>query len=904
MKRILLDHKALLLSLLTILTSTYSFSEENTSERAIEEVVITVERRETTLQDYGGTAVSFSGDELKKQGLQDITDLSESVVGLEIGNSRGNVEVWIRGVGSSNNTELGDPAAATHVDGIYIPRPRGIGGAFFDLERVEVNIGPQGTLRGRNAMDGSVNAIPWRPGFGMTDVAMEIERGNYDQEIYRLTLNAPVGDDFAVRYSMQTQNHDPYYNDVSPLNIKGPESADNMAARLQFAWQPTDRLYMLLASDVLLEEGTGYTGTNYANPLGNGVDADDIDDPRDVYLRGSQAILDSKHWGIKLQVDYEFDQGKLEFNYGRRDLLYDYQAPTPLSPDYPGVVENLGGDNIGEALDNFSSFYDITDSVSDIYELRYYTSPENTVFFTTGVFYFVEKQTTFLGATGDGDTFFQGFEFNQPNTDTESISIYGDATWNFNDKTRFTAGLRFTDDHKERVGVNAQYRFSVGGLNTTSLSSTSGMGLRFGTEGFEFAVQDRSIFNPDTNGDGEVTETEYYEFFLDGIKTFGARDNIDDAVLNALNGNPTATPCVDTRLDDELICDGPNFTFFAPTSNRASIAPQRGSIDESYLDWRLRAEYDIDEDHFLYGLIATGHKAGGFNDTFAVLYNNGVRTFDETLANEVRYQNGAGDVKPTYDAERVTMYEIGSKNQFDFSYITAQLNASFFLQDFSNQVFCNVLSVQQIFQGINVEQTGSQTVSLGVNYCQNTTKSEYYGSQVDGTLFFTNGMTFKLSGLWLESEIKRSQLIQDSRFQADVDKNSSKGVDIQGNTPPRTPEYSLNMSLSQQIDLPFGLFDYILSASWRDEQFLTIFNGIDYQQPDNPRKRLDDTVPAYWTFDFGSGLDILDTNFRFEAFVNNMTNEVRPTALLLTQFDNTRFFTRPRTFGLRMKWKM
>lgn len=112
------------------------------------------------------------------------------------------------------------------------------------------------------------------------------------------------------------------------------------------------------------------------------------------------------------------------------------------------------------------------------------------------------------------------------------------------------------------------------------------------------------------------------------------------------------------------------------------------------------------------------------------------------------------------------------------------------------------------------------------------------------------------------------------------------------------------MSLSQQIDLPFGLFDYILSASWRDEQFLTIFNGIDYQQPDNPRKRLDDTVPAYWTFDFGSGLDLLDTNFRFEAFVNNITNEVRPTALLLTQFDNTRFFTRPRTFGLRMKWKM
>ena len=121
--------------------------EEATEEvdDGIEEVVVTVERREHNLQDLGVTAYSFGGEDLKQQGVQDLTDLSELAPGLEIGNKGGNVEVWIRGVGSSNNTELGDPAAATHFDGIYLPRSAGIGSAFFDIARVEVNVGPQGT---------------------------------------------------------------------------------------------------------------------------------------------------------------------------------------------------------------------------------------------------------------------------------------------------------------------------------------------------------------------------------------------------------------------------------------------------------------------------------------------------------------------------------------------------------------------------------------------------------------------------------------------------------------------------------------------------------------------------------------------------------------------------------------
>lgn len=109
----------------------------------LEEIVVTVERRSQSLQSLAGTAIAISGEDLKRQGLQDLTDIGETAPGIEIASNQGNVEVWIRGIGSSNNTELGDPAAATHLDGVYIPRPSGIGSVFFDIDRVEVNLGPQ-----------------------------------------------------------------------------------------------------------------------------------------------------------------------------------------------------------------------------------------------------------------------------------------------------------------------------------------------------------------------------------------------------------------------------------------------------------------------------------------------------------------------------------------------------------------------------------------------------------------------------------------------------------------------------------------------------------------------------------------------------------------------------------------
>ena len=869
---------------LPVIAQEGSEESDDQADDRIEEVVVTVERREQNLQDLGVTAYSFEGEDLKMQGVQDVTDLSELAPGLEIGNKGGNVEVWIRGVGSSNNTELGDPAAATHLDGVYLPRTAGIGSAFFDVGRVEVNVGPQGTLRGRNATAGSVNIIPWRPGIGRQELAIEIETGDYESEVYRAVVNLPLGDRAAFRLAGYSMKHDSYYNDVGPLGLETAEAADNVGYRLQFLVDVNDRLSILFAADNVHEQGTGWTGTNYANPLGNGVHPGDIEDPRDVYARAFAPILDTTHWGAKIEVTYDFDWGTLEYTASRRDLLYDYDAATPLSPDWLGVADEL--QPVDEVYDNWSRFQFITDSVSDVQELRFYgdTGPWT---WTAGMFWFEENQYTFLGSTGDRGLFFQGNEFNQPDTDSSSTSVYSDVTYHLTDITRLTFGLRFTEEEKSRVGINARYAFALGGRNFSCCG-----GVRLGTEGFRFAARDRTIFNPDQDNDGNVSDEEYLAFYYDGIAQFGARDNVEAVFAKGTYGGDAVqedkVPCVDTLNQDDFYCppDG-LYSFVAIINPNTSITPQFGEMENSFVDWRMRVEHDFDG-ALGYFMISTGHKSGGFNDTFA----------GETGL----------PVAPTYDEEQVIVYEAGWKNDFDLGDIPTRFNASGFYYDYSDQVFTSLLSVEQALDftvggATLIDPTETGAGSLVVSFSYNAADSNIYGIQLDGGFQLPHGFNFNWTALWLEASIATAEPIQDFRFQADVAPEEAVFRSIDGRRLPHTPRFQLNGSLSQAFGTKWGIVDYVVSVGWRDDQFRTIFNSIDFRYPDDPRLRLNDRVDGFVSIDAGVGFSHNNGRLRVEGFMSNVTGEVHEAAQIITQFDNTRFFTRPRLAGVRASYR-
>lgn len=847
---------------------------------ALEDVVVTVERREQNLQDYAGTAVALSGEDLKAVGVQDITDLEGRVPGLSVANNGGNIEIYIRGVGSSNNTELGDPAAATHYDGVYLPRPAGIGSAFFDIQRVEVNIGPQGTLRGRNATAGTVNIVTWKPGLNILDASAEVEIGNYQQRVFQGMLNLPVGETAALRIAGYHLEHDSYYTDVGPAQVGVAEAENNSAGRVQFLWEPDSRWSILLGADYIRETGSGYTGTNYANPLGEGIDPDDIEDPRRVIARAFTPELDTRHWGARAHINYDGDLFDIEYTASYRDLVYDYKAVTPLSPFYPGVLENLTGPGgLEETLDNFSQFQSITDSQSKTHELRFYDN-EGPWIWSVGAFYLEEDQYSFLGSTGDRGLFFQGVEFNMPDVDTSSYAVFADTTYSVTDRFRLTGGLRYTEDEKSRRGVAARYGFAIGGDNFSCCG-----GVRVGTEGFEFAGRGRSIFNPDTDGNGAISDQEVLDFYFNGVSRFGARDNVETIFGNGPvpGGAPNRPPCLDTITGDFFVCppDG-TVSFAVPFAGQ--IFQQTGESKIDFVDWRLRAEYDLSDDNLLYGLISTGNKSGGFNDNI-----------------------GNAGLAPTYGPETVTLYEVGSKNEFYIGDYKARLNGSLFYNDYSDQVLTSLLSVAQIVDFLGGPQEvpipEDSSLALVVSYSYNAASSRIYGAQFDGGIDLPWNLGIDFNLLYLKAEVTEAEPIQDFRFQADVAPDEAVFRSIEGKTLPRTPEWQFNINLTQAFPTEkMGQFDYVISSGYRSSMFTTIFNGQDYLQPDNPRRRLDDKVDGYWTFDVGFGWTPPgDGRVRLEGFVNNLTDEQNEAAIIITQFDNTRFFTRPRTFGARLR---
>ena len=883
-------------------------SEEAATVEDSNTIIVTADRREQSLQDFAGTASVVSGEDLKKIGVQNFVDLQQSIPGLSVVNNGGNVEVFIRGIGSTNNTELGDPAAAFHFDGVSIPRPNGIGSAFYDIERVEVNVGPQGTLRGRNALAGSVNAITFKPGLGKFDGAIEAEYGNFDQRSATGVINVPLGDKVAVRFAGLYLQHDSYYKNVGPVTGIGVAEAEkNFSGRAQILFKPTDRLSILVAGDYIAENGTGYTGSNFALALGEIAagrlqSLSQIRNPRNVIARGFTPIQNTDHWGVRTAITYEADPLTIEYTGSYRDSVYDYEAATPLTPFFPGVIDALSRRSAGasaadaaiflsEALDNFSRFRSISDSRSHFHELRFFNN-KGPFIWSLGAQYFREDIFSFLGSTGDRNPFFQGVEFNT-NVDTDALATYGDFTYSVTNKFRVTGGARYTTDRKERSGVAARYGLALGDDNFNCC-----LGVRTGTEGFEFAAGGRTIINPDTDGDGTISDAEVFQFQANGVARFGARDNLG-AILAAgpVGGHffdvPNGVPCLDTNFGDGLTCNGfaatTQFTFSVPFQGQ--IFRQQGRLNDEFVDWRLRAEYDITDDNLVYALVASGNKAGGFNDNLGDL-----------------------GVAPTYDRESVVLYEVGSKNEFSIGRVKTRLNASLFYNDYNDQVFTGLQSVAQVLsfsnsQGANIALPPNTSTALVVSFSFNAAKSAIYGFQLQGGFDLPAKIKLDFSALYLEAKIKDSIRIQDSRFQADVDARNAILVDIDNLRLPRTPRWQLNAKLSQAIDIGNGQFDYVISGGYRSSQFQTIFNSFDFDDNGNQTTqvtsgRLLDRVPGHYNLDIGAGYTFDSAGkYRVEAFANNITNSVRAAAIIITQFDNTRFFNRPRTFGARVRAK-
>ena len=871
----------------------------------VSEVIVTAERKSQNLQKYAGTAVVLSGKAMKEVGVQNITDLEGRIPGLQILPNNNNIEVYIRGVGSSNNTELGDPAAGTHYDGIYIPRPAGFGSIFYDIDRVEVNIGPQGTLRGRNATAGTVNIIPWHPGLGVYDAYAEAGVGNYGQHSFEGMINLPVTDNLALRASGEHLYHDSYTHNLGPAKgLRGPEWENNYSGRLQLLYKPTSQFDMLLSYDDTKEVGGGTIGTNLAAAEGDGVSVANVQNPRDVYLYPTDPHLSTRHNGERGEFNYHAKAFDVQFTASHRHLFSDWKgAPPGLLAYSGGLATANAGDSTGAIATDYSHYETQTLSNSDTQELRF-TAPKGSRFeWTVGGFHFSEKQASFLGSVADQNAYFQGIEFNT-RTNSDSWAGYTDDTFHVNDKLRVTAGIRYSEDSKARTGVAARYLLALGAGDYNCC-----MGPIVGTPGFQFAGLGRTNYTlPNANLSTAAQQQQALDFYLGGIKTFGVNDTVPTIFPGGLLPTVPTGPCVPNPQTSYLQCAANGKYTYAVIDNTEFFA-QNANDRYHFIDWRVRIDYDLSPDHLIYGLVATGNKAGGFNDNF-----------------------GTGGIAPTYRPERLTNFEIGSKNRFTIVGLPAKLNVTAFYEDYHDQVLSSLLSIASAAKFATATGTPITFPSnftpgaIIVNYNYNAANSAIAGAQFDGGLTIPQArMNLAFNVLYLaEAKVLSSQTIEDFRFQSDIDPTDAGFRSIQGKRLPRTPKLQLNFQVSQKFETRFGAFDYVIAPGYRSSTHATIFNGEDYGYEAHLagtkvldangnlvtptatayRARLNDTIAGYWTLDLGAGYSSPDGKIRVEGYVNNILYQNNVTGILVSQTGGTvAFLPRPTTYGMRLHYR-
>jgi hypothetical protein len=232
---------------------------ENSSGQ-LEEVVVTAEKRTEDVQKIPIVVETASAEDLERSGALQLRDLERAIPDVIIAPQGPAVTLMIRGVFSTDTSPGSENADAINLDGAYLAKTQDIAGMLFDVQRIEVAEGPQGTLYGRNANGGAINIITNKAQVGQDSATGTLEIGSYQLEHADGAINLAVGDTFAVRAAFHDLSHQGYY-------IGGLDDADEKGARVGFTWKPTDAQSLWVTYDDITIGGTG-AGSNvvFATP--------------------------------------------------------------------------------------------------------------------------------------------------------------------------------------------------------------------------------------------------------------------------------------------------------------------------------------------------------------------------------------------------------------------------------------------------------------------------------------------------------------------------------------------------------------------------------------------------------------------------------------------------------------
>ncbi|MFT3905663.1 MAG: TonB-dependent receptor [Steroidobacteraceae bacterium] len=544
---------------LSLAGSHLAFSQEAAASAddsvTLEEIVVTAERRSEDLQKLGSSVVSISGAELAEQGKQSTQQILEGIpnviydTGRSNDNPNGNIS--IRGVRSTGETGGGAPpsATATYVDEVY----QGIGGNY-DLSRVEVLRGPQGTLYGRSATGGVVAFHTNDPVLGQTSTQLIGEYGTAALRDGTVVVNVPLSDVLAIRVAGHDREKDGYWS-------KDGGATSTQEGRIKALYQPNDQFKLVLAAS----SGIQTNGSGGNTPTL--TDADTIDYVGTVAEVSSGYAQHNNQFSVN--ASYQFEPATLTYVGSLRTFQTNGTSG--------GVVHNSGvqKETIITPLDQFNT-----------HEIR-------------------------LASNSDGPL-----------------------TWQ--------VGGSFYSNIYDTTQSDVQVEAYLPG--STDIDTTDG-------------TENAFIFSQRRKG-----STKDYGLFTE--ETYKVRDDLRVTAgvrFDKTKVDTTAYEVFNTNLDDYL-------ASLSPADNE--LYTSRTAEDFNNFTYKLRAEYDLTPSNMLYALTATGFLPGDAQLSPVVQWD---------LTNGMSFAGVEFAALP-FKQEKLTSYEIGSKNRFLDDRL--QVNGAVFYYDY------------------------------------------------------------------------------------------------------------------------------------------------------------------------------------------------------------------------------
>ncbi|MDB3923420.1 TonB-dependent receptor [Luminiphilus sp.] len=414
----------------------------------LEEVVVTAQKRAESVQDVPIAISAFSGDFVQESDITDVGDLTYYAPGLN-GDAYSNTEsvFTIRGIGTAAFGITVDSSVGIFIDGIALGRPAIAGSSFFDVERVEVLNGPQGTLFGRNTSAGAISVITRKPDQDGNSLDVLVGTGDIGQKNVEAAGNWAATDRLAFRLAVRKEERDGSFK--SEVTGRELNNVDDTNVRLGASFDWTDSLAMNV--NVEKGESNGSYAVGYVTPeaveafdtfpLYSGKSASDYKGKNGYdYTRATMHF----NWDINESLSLVSNTGYYDndYNFGVDADAFNYPL---VNLEEPQNMEQWSQEfRLNGSADKFDWFVGVSAFKEDMDAATRYIYEENLLIDLL----VAPGLCADLAASGlECQT--EALEDTFADTQNTSYAVYGDIAWNFSDNMTLTVGGRYSSDEKD-----------------------------------------------------------------------------------------------------------------------------------------------------------------------------------------------------------------------------------------------------------------------------------------------------------------------------------------------------------------------------------------------------------------------------------------------------------------------